>query len=156
MTAAPIIAPIIKLADPAGPAACACLAAYYAELDRCFPDGFAAPALPDPAAHLMAPPQGAFLIAGAAVGCVALLPQAPATGEVKRLWVAPQARGTGLGRRLMVAVADHARKLGYTRLRLDTSAHLPAAVAMYRRGGWTEIARYNDNPFAHHWFETPL
>jgi hypothetical protein len=27
---------------------------------------------------------------------------------------------------------------------------------MYRASGWTEIAAYNDNPYAHHWFEKPL
>jgi GNAT superfamily N-acetyltransferase len=146
----------IALADPAGPPACTCLAAYYAELDRRFPGGFTPPPLPDPQAALMTPPLGAFLIAGDAMGCVALLPLAPGVGEVKRLWVAPPARGTGLARRLMAAVEDQARDLGLSRLRLDTSAHLPDAVAMYRRWGWTAIARYNDNPHAHHWFDKPL
>ncbi len=149
-------APVIALADPAGPAACACLAAFYAELDARFPQGFAAPPLPDPAAARMAPPQGAFLIAGEGLGCVALVPLVPFWGEVKRLWVAPSARGTGLGRRLMEAVTAQARGLGLRGLRLDTSAHLPDAVAMYRRWGWAEIARYNANPFAHHWFEKAL
>jgi hypothetical protein len=27
---------------------------------------------------------------------------------------------------------------------------------MYRRQGYREIARYNDNPYAHHWFERNL
>ncbi len=27
---------------------------------------------------------------------------------------------------------------------------------MYRASGWTEIAAYNDNPYAHHWFEKDL
>ena len=43
-----------------------------------------------------------------------------------------------------------------TALRLDTSAHLPEAVAFYRRHGWVEIPRYNDNPYAHHWFTRSL
>jgi GNAT superfamily N-acetyltransferase len=146
---------MIAAADPTSPAATACLAAYYAELDRRFPGGFTPPD-PDPSLALMVPPAGTFLIAGRSLGCVALLPESPGIAEVKRLWVAEAARGRGLGGQLMAAVADAARALGYARLRLDTSAHLPGAVAMYRRAGWTEIARYNANPFAHHWFETPL
>jgi hypothetical protein len=27
---------------------------------------------------------------------------------------------------------------------------------MYRASGWTEIAAYNDNPYAHQWFEKRL
>jgi hypothetical protein len=27
---------------------------------------------------------------------------------------------------------------------------------MYRRSGYAEIERYNDNPYAHHFFEKPL
>ena len=27
---------------------------------------------------------------------------------------------------------------------------------MYRAGGYLEIARFNDNPYAHHWFEKEL
>jgi GNAT superfamily N-acetyltransferase len=149
---------MITPADPTGVDATACLAAYYAELDRRFPGGFAAPDS-DPALLLMVPPTGLFLIArdhDTPIGCVTLIPQSPGIAEVKRLWVAAPARGTGLGSRLMAAVTDHARSLGYTRVRLDTSAHLPEAVAMYRRWGWTPIARYNDNPYAAHWFEHPL
>ena len=33
---------------------------------------------------------------------------------------------------------------------------LTDAVTMYRRAGYTEIDRYNDNPYAHHWFEKAL
>ncbi|NJM84082.1 MAG: GNAT family N-acetyltransferase, partial [Tabrizicola sp.] len=73
-------------------------------------------------------------------------------GEVKRLWVARAARGAGLATHLMTAIEDQARRLGMTSLVLDTSRYLPRAVAFYRRHGWAEIARYNDNPYAHHWF----
>lgn len=145
----------IARADPASPAARACLAAYYAELARRLPTGFAAPGH-DPSLALMVPPHGTFLVAGDRLGCVGLLPESPGIAEVKRLWVCDAARGRGLASRLMAAVADAARALGYARLRLDTSAHLPEAVAMYRRTGWTEIAPYNANAHAHHWFEKPL
>ncbi|MDG1282412.1 MAG: GNAT family N-acetyltransferase [Pseudorhodobacter sp.] len=66
------------------------------------------------------------------------------------------ARQEGLATRLMTRIETEARALGMTALRLDTSAHLPEAVAFYRRHGWVEIPRYNDNPYAHHWFTRSL
>ncbi len=36
------------------------------------------------------------------------------------------------------------------------AADLTAAVAMYRRSGYVEVPRYNDNPYAQHWFEKHL
>lgn len=136
-----------------GPAAQACLAAYYAELSDRFGTLFEPGEEPDPAIY--DPPRGVFLLAergGTVMGCVGLRPDNGA-GEVKRLWIAPEARGRGLSRRLMAAVEQAARDLGYTRLRLDTSRHLTEAIALYRRDGWAEIPRYNDNPYADFFFE---
>lgn len=149
----------IRPEDPASAAALACLSAYFADLDRAFPGGFD----PGPVAGWglddLRPPGGLFLVAenGAeAVGCVGLRREGPVTAEVKRLWVRADQRGTGLARHLMAQVEDAARASGCTRLVLDTSRHLPAAVAFYRRAGWVEIARYNDNPHAHHFFARAL
>jgi hypothetical protein len=33
---------------------------------------------------------------------------------------------------------------------------LVEAIAMYRRAGYREIPRYNDNPYARLWFEKAL
>lgn len=143
----------VPLTDPA---AQSCLVAYYAELSDRFGVVFEPGAEPDPAVY--EPPQGVFLLAergGMVLGCVGLRPDDGA-GEVKRLWIAPGARGLGLSRRLMAAVEQAARDLGYTRLRLDTSRHLTEAIALYRRDGWTEIPRYNDNPYADFFFEKEL
>ena len=41
-------------------------------------------------------------------------------------------------------------------MRLDTNRVLGEAIAMYRAQGYREIARFNDNPYAHHWFEKSL
>jgi GNAT superfamily N-acetyltransferase len=144
----------IAPADPASAAAQTCLAAYFAELDARFPHGFDPGPPADPADYR--PPRGLFLTAirsTETLGCVALN---IVEHEVKRLWVAPAARGHGLGPRLMAAIEDHARSLGLTRLRLDTNASLTGAIAMYRRLGWSSVARYNDNPYADNWFEKHL
>ncbi len=149
----------IRDTDPADPRALAAMRAYFAELDAVFPGGFDPAPLTGASLADMRPPHGAFLLAcdGAQTfACVGLRREDGTTGEVKRLWVSPAARGQGLAPRMMAALTDRARKRGMTRLILDTSAHLPGAVALYHRLGWTEIARYNDNPYAHHFFEMRL
>lgn len=152
---------LIRPASPTSPEAIACMQAYFAELSLRFGQHFdPRPVESDAAA--MTPPRGVFLIAGAAapLGCVGLRTGAeglePSMGEVKRLWVSPAARGQGLARRLMAAVEAEARALGLHLLRLDTSRHLPEAQALYLRHGWAEIAAYNTNPHADHWFEKRL
>ena len=98
-----------------------------------------------------APPRGALLVArveGEAIGCVALRPLTDDTCEMKRLFVLPAARGTGLGRRLAVAIVTEARRLGYVRMRLDTTPGMETAQALYEELGFTETAPYTHNPVA--------
>lgn len=149
----------LSVVDPASPAALACLRAYFEALDAVFPGGFDPGPFPGPGLDQMCPPRGLFVLAledGIALGCVGLRGVDRTTAEVKRLWVTPSARRHGLARRLMASLEDHARHKGLTRLVLDTSRHLPEALAFYRRHGWVEIDRYNDNPDAHHFFEKHL
>ena len=47
-------------------------------------------------------------------------------------------------------------KQGVRTLRLDTNRALTEAHALYRSEGYREIARFNDNPYADHWFEKRL
>ena len=145
--------------DPAHPDAITCLRAYYAELAGIFPGGFDPGPLPGDGLEEMRAPLGTFLVAYAGqtpVGCAALRGDGTPEAEVKRLWVAPPQRAQGLAARLMAEVEAMAQAQGIIRLVLDTSRHLPKAVAFYHRHGWTEIPRYNDNPYAHHFFEKHL
>ena len=77
-------------------------------------------------------------------------------GEIKRVWTAPDARGLGVARRIVAAIEATAREAGLTTLRLDTNRALKEAHALYRKLGFVETARYNDNPYADHWFEKRL
>lgn len=132
-----------------------CLSAYFSELNARFDGGF------DPgnggyAGKPASPETGAFLIArlhGHAVGCGAVKPLDASTGEIKRMWVAPEARGLGIARRLLAALEREASQSGMVRVVLDTNRSLLEAQAMYRKAGYREIERYNDNPYAHFWFE---
>ena len=49
-----------------------------------------------------------------------------------------------------------ARELGIGVLRLDTNSALPEAVALYRRSGWSEIPRFNEDPYPDLFFEKVL
>ena len=78
---------------------------------------------------------------------------APAWSEIKRLWVDPSVRGLGLGRRLLVSLEQRAAEAGSPIVRLDTNRVLTQAIAMYRAEGYREVPPFNENPYAHHWFE---
>jgi DNA-binding MarR family transcriptional regulator/GNAT superfamily N-acetyltransferase len=140
------------------------LDSYFAELAARFEDGFdVSRANPDAPSDLV-PPNGLLLVAtlaGEPVGCGVLRHHdlragVPAWSEIKRLWVSPSVRGIGLGRRLLAALEHHAASAGSRVVRLDTNRVLTEAIAMYRARGYREIAPFNDNPYAHHWFEKRL
>nr|WP_219942033.1 GNAT family N-acetyltransferase [Iamia sp. SCSIO 61187] len=107
----------------------------------------------------MRPPAGTFLLArvrAEPVGCAALRFRPGPGAEVKRMWVAPSARGMGVARRLLEALEREARAVGAPVLRLDTNRALVEAIALYRSSGFVEVAPFNDEPYAHHWFEKRL
>jgi hypothetical protein len=49
-----------------------------------------------------------------------------------------------------------ARELSIKVLRLDTNSALPEAGRLYRSSGWTEIPRFNDDPYPDLFFEKRL
>lgn len=147
----------IQMIDPTHPDARACLRAYAAELDRRFPEGF------DPTRGVPAqlrPPAGELLVAyreHEPVGCGAVRHHRDeGWSEIKRVWVAESVRGLGLARRLIAELEARARTAGADFVRLDTHRSLTEAVALYRSAGYRDVAAYNDNPYAHHWFAKRL
>ncbi len=149
----------IAVERPSSAEAHRCLAEYFAELDRRFEAGFdAGHGVEDEAAGLT-PPAGWLLLAradGEPVGCGALRRDPQGFGEIKRVWVTGRMRGLGLARRLLAALEDQARAAGLGVVRLDTNRALTEAQALYLSAGFRPIPRFNDNPYAHHWFEKCL
>jgi GNAT superfamily N-acetyltransferase len=128
-----------------------CLDHYFAELAERFEAGF------DPKRTL--PAAGDLLVArfgGQPAGCGMLKTLSPGCGEILRMWVDRPHRGLGIGARLLDALEARAAELGHETVRLYTNRSLTEAIAMYRRRGYAEIPRYNEDPNATHWFEKRL
>ncbi|WP_127452721.1 GNAT family N-acetyltransferase [Streptomyces sp. B29(2018)] len=92
------------------------------------------------------PPSGAFLLAarpdGTAIACGGWRTAAPATAEIKRMYVSPAARGHGLGRLILKALEGDARRHGMTRVILETGVSNLAALALYIRCGYALTEPY--------------
>jgi DNA-binding MarR family transcriptional regulator len=146
----------VAVADPASADARWCLAHYFAELDERFESGFdPARTLPADSEELV-PPSGAFVLArfnGQPAGCGALKSLDQDVGEIMRMWVDRAHRGLGIGGRILDALEEQAAALGRRTVRLYTNRSLDEAKAMYRARGYVEIDRYNDDPYADHFFE---
>ena len=95
------------------------------------------------------PPGGRLVLArweGTTAGCIALRRLDDAACEMKRLYLRGEYRGRGFGFRLAAECIATARRLGYTRMRLDTLPVMQDAIALYRALGFRDIAPYRDNP----------
>jgi DNA-binding MarR family transcriptional regulator/GNAT superfamily N-acetyltransferase len=143
--------------DPDAPVARDAVGRYFAEIGRRF--GFDSAGEPERDAVDLRPPRGGFFVAlsdDEPVACGGVRTLDDGVGEVKRMWVHDAWRGAGLGSRLLRQLEDAARQLGHRVARLDTNETLVEAIAMYDRAGYLRTARYNDNPFATHFFEKTL
>jgi DNA-binding MarR family transcriptional regulator/GNAT superfamily N-acetyltransferase len=149
----------IGIEVPSSAAAQFCIESYFAELSVRFDGGF------DPGLSISADvaeltePTGLLLVGrlrGEPIGCGALKLHGSEPVEIKRMWVAPSARSLGLGRRLLDELEQHARQRGATIARLETNRALTAAINLYRCSGYVEVEPFNDEPYAHLWFEKAL
>jgi DNA-binding MarR family transcriptional regulator/predicted GNAT family N-acyltransferase len=156
-----LVASTVEIAayDPHHRHARFCMREYFAELAQRFDAGF------DPARSIsaddreLAPPAGLLLVAtlhSEPVGCGALKFHDGEPAEIKRMWVASPVRGLGLGRRLLAELEAAAEANGARTVRLETNRALAEAIALYRSAGYREVDAFNDEPYAHHWFEKTL
>jgi DNA-binding MarR family transcriptional regulator/GNAT superfamily N-acetyltransferase len=149
----------VAVESPLSSAAQFCLQSYFDELDERFDTGFDPRHSISADAGELTEPAGLLLVArlrGEPVGCGALKLHGGEPAEIKRMWVAPSARGLGVGRRILGELEQHARLRGAGVVRLETNASLREASALYRSCGYAEVEAFNDEPYAHHWFEKRL
>jgi len=123
--------------------------ALNAELSASYPE--------EGATHLrlgldeVAPGRGAFLVAtvaGRPAGCGALrrltVPGLNDAVELKRMFALPALRGQGVGFGILSALEREAAALGARRMVLETGPRQPEALALYRRHGFVEVARFGE------------
>lgn len=85
---------------------------------------------------------GTLLVAregGRAVGCGAIRLLDATSAEVKRMYVEPDHRGKGVGRFVLESLEAAARRMGVRRLVLETGDQQDAAIALYRRAGFSRV-----------------
>jgi DNA-binding MarR family transcriptional regulator len=149
----------VRAVDPRIEDARFCIESYFAELSRRSNGGFDRGAAISAEPHELVPPQGNLLIAyrGAEpVGCGAVKYHPGEPCEIKRMWVAESARGAGIGRWLLERLETLAIQNGATVAHIETNATLVEAISLYKDAGYVEVPRFNDEPFADHWFEKQL
>ena len=149
----------VGIDEPTSAAVQYCFEAYFAELDARFESGFDSNRSISADADELSEPRGLVLVArlrDEPVGCGALKLHGSDPVEIKRMWVAATARGLGLGRRLLRELEEQAGHRGATRVRLETNRALTEAISLYRSAGYAEVAAFNDEPYADHWFEKRL
>jgi DNA-binding MarR family transcriptional regulator/GNAT superfamily N-acetyltransferase len=142
--------------DPTHPDARQCLRAYVDELnsrsDMHFDPKVGSTAEP----HEVTPPRGAFLVVylhGEPVACGAVKHFPGGKSDIKRMWVSPSVRGLGVGRRLLAELEAIVANSGASVARIETNRTLVEAIKLYKSVGYREVPPFNDEPFAHHWFE---
>src|SRR5687767_13805654 len=147
-----------EIVDPLSSVAQYCLARYFEELAARFEGGFEPARSPYAQPGTMTAPRGYFVVAtlnGETVGCGGLKCHA-GWGEIKRMWIAGVVRGLGLGRRMLEYLEGLARKRRLAVIKLETNKSLKEAQSLYKSTGYREVAPFNDEPYAHHWFEKQL
>ena len=76
--------------------------------------------------------------------------------ELKRMFILPEYQGKGYGRLLLEYAIDYAREQQYHKICLDTRKQFSTAQHLYRRSGFKETEKYNDNEHAELYFELVL
>ena len=80
------------------------------------------------------------------IGTVAVKELSKHNCELKSLYLLEKYHGRGLGRVLLETAIAFAKENGYQKIYLDSLSTSTNALALYRKTGFTDTARYNDNP----------
>jgi len=151
--------PRIEESSPGSAEAKWCLDRYYGELRGRFDEGFDASKSAVSDAYDFLRPNGVFLVASlerGPIGCGGVKLTSQDIGYITRMWIDPSHRGLGLGRTLLRALENAARELGCTIVQLETNRSLTGAIQLYQTSGYREVEPFNDEYYAHYWFEKDL
>lgn len=143
---------VVERHDLLSPTSRALIEALNAELSSRYPEEGATHFRLDAAE--VAEGQGAFLVAwrsGRPVGCGAMRRIDERAGEIKRMYVVPDERGRRIGGVVLAALEAEARRLGLSRVVLETGERQQEAIALYERAGFARIppfGEYVDSPLS--------
>ena len=90
-----------------------------------------------------APPEGCLLMAfyeDLPAGCVALRKVEDGVCEMRRLWVREKFRGKNVGWNLAEEIIKEAKKMGYTKMLLETIPLMERAISIYQILGFVKTA----------------
>jgi putative acetyltransferase len=90
-------------------------------------------------------PRDVYVVAfldGVAVGCGSIRQLDGATAEIQRMYVHRDHRRRRIGQAVLAHLEDEARRLGYSRLRLETGDRQAAAMAFYEASGYRRIGAF--------------
>jgi GNAT superfamily N-acetyltransferase len=135
----------IKRIDLLSPVAQQLISALNAELNGRYPEEGANFFRLDP--DDVVEGRGGFFVAylsGEPVGCGAVRRTDPGVAEIKRMYVAPNARGRRVGRQILDVLEAEARRLGVTRVVLETGPRQPEAIALYAHAGFVEVPLFGE------------
>ena len=83
---------------------------------------------------------------GKLLGAYGLFPLNDITCELRKMYFLPEIRGLGLGREVLERAVNHARRLGFKTITLETIGVLERAIALYQRFGFVPVKMEHPNP----------
>jgi len=103
--------------------------------------------------------KGCFLVAvdkDKIIGSIGIRALDNNQAELKRFYVIKTYQSQGIGRELIHAAIEHAHKMKFDSLKLDTSSKSKKAIQIFEKIGFKEIPKYNDDPYAELYMELKL
>jgi putative acetyltransferase len=82
---------------------------------------------------------------GRLLGTCGLFPLDNSTCELRKMYFLPEIRGLGLGREVLLRAVDHAQRLGFKSIVLETISVLERAIHLYTRFGFVPTTMDHPN-----------
>ena len=82
---------------------------------------------------------------GKLVGTYGLFPLSDNTCELRKMYFIPEIRGLGLGKKVLERAVEHARRLGFKEIVLETISVLKRAIYLYTRFGFVPTSMDHPN-----------